>query len=144
MNLSALRTLHWLDVLRAVLVALIAGWLVALAFGLLFARLQYTEVANAFPADRVAAEQAARLDRELRTGPLLLFVQIGVMAGMLAWQVGTTARRAVNPRLHGAAAGIILAVIQAGIAVVLQSPWTFTVPMIAVLIGVGIYAGQVD
>ncbi len=134
--------LNWLDVLRAVLVPLVAGWLVALAFGLLFARLQYTEVTKAFPPDRVPAEQAARLDRELRQGPLLLLVQIGVMAGVLAWQVGMTARRATNPRLHGAAVGTILAIIQAGIAVALQSPWTFTVPMAAVLIGVGIYASQ--
>ena len=136
--------IHWPGVIRAVLVSLIAGWLVALALGLLFARLQYTEVARAFPADRAAAEQAARLDRELGQGPLLLLSQIGVMAGVLAWQVGTTAHRATNPRLQGMAAGIFLALIQGGIAVVLQSPWTFTGPMMGILIGVGIYAGRAD
>ncbi len=139
-----MKQLNWPDVARAVLISLAAGWLAALAFGLVFARLQYTEVASAFPADRVAAEQAARLDRELRQGPLLLLAQIGVMAGVLAWQVGRTAPRAANPRAQGAAAGIILAILQTGIAVVLQSPWLFTVPMAAVLIGVGVYAGRAD
>jgi hypothetical protein len=142
--MSMMKHLRWSDVLRAVLVSLVAGWLVSLAFGLIFARLQYTEVANAFPADRVAAEQAARLERELRQGPLLLLAQIGVMAGVLFWQVGATAHRAANPRLQGAAAGVILAFIQAGIAMVLQSPWIFTIPMIGVLIGVGVYAGRAD
>ncbi len=141
-ELDRLSAIRWLDVLRAVLLSLIAGWLVALAFGLVFARLQYAEVASAFPPDRVSAEYMARLDRELRQGPLLLLVQIGVMAGVLTWQVSRTAHRAADPRLYGAAAGIVLAVVQGGIALFLQSPWTFTVPMVIVLIGVGIYAGN--
>jgi hypothetical protein len=66
------------------------------------------------------------------------------MAGVLAWQVGSTARRAANPRIQGAVTGTILALIQAGIAVALQSPWTFTLPMVGVLIGVGFYAGHAN
>jgi hypothetical protein len=82
-----------------------------------------------------------RLDRELRHGPLLLLLQVGVMTGALVWQVGITARRASNHWLHGGIAGVILAVIQGGIAVILQAPLGFAVPLVGVLIGVGVYAG---
>jgi hypothetical protein len=130
--------------LRAVLIPLVAGWIVALVFGLILARLQYTEVANAFSTpDRVSAEYEARINRELFQGPLLLLAQVGVVAGALAWQVGITARRAADPRLHGVVAGALLAVLEGGIAVAMQSPWTFVVPLVVVLVGVGIYSARI-
>jgi hypothetical protein len=128
-------------VLRAVLVSLAAGWLVALVFGLWIARLQYADVSAAFPPDKIAAEYEARLDRELRQGPLLLLIQVGVMAGALVWQVGGTARHAPAPILHGTFAGLALALIQGTIAVLMHAPWAFIAPLVAALIGVGVYAG---
>ncbi len=128
-------------ILRAVLMALAAGWLVALVFGLWIARLQYTEVAAAFPPDKVTGEYEARLDREVRQGPLLLLVQVGVMAGVLVWQVGSTANHAPDPRAQGAMAGLLLALIQGVIAVLMQAPWAFIMALVAVLIGAGVFAG---
>jgi hypothetical protein len=127
--------------LRAVLLALAAGWLVALVFGLWFARLQYVEVSSAFPPDKVATEYQARLDREIWQGPLLLLVQVGVMAGVLAWQIGATARRTPDPLLHGTVCGLVIVLIQGVIAALMHAPWSFTVPLVAVLIGTGFYAG---
>ena len=142
--MNALRSLRWVDLLRAVLIPLVAGWIVALVFGLILARLQYTEVANAFSTpDRVSAEYDARINRELFQGPLLLLAQVGVVAGVLAWQVGLTARRAADPRLHGAVAGALLAILEGGIALAMQSPWTFVVPLAIALIGVGVYSARI-
>jgi hypothetical protein len=129
------------DLFRAVLLSLAAGWLVALIMGLWIARLQFDEVRAAFPPDRVPAEYESRLDRELRQGPLLLLAQVGVMAGVLVWQVGLTARRALDSRWQGAAAGILLALIQGAIAVAMQAPWAFVVPLVTILIAAGVYAG---
>jgi len=152
---------------RAVLIPLIIGWLVALVFGLWLARLQYVElfkmnqdgdgvypdsrwwvarvqnpdVDAAYPAPVIAAMLNERLDRELRHGPLLLLLQVGAMTGALVWQVGITARRASNHILHGGIAGALLAIIQGGIAAILQAPLGFAVPLVGVLIGVGVYAG---
>ncbi len=139
--MKTLRSLDGWAILRAALIAWFAGWTFALIFGLWIGRLQYTEVSTAFPADQVSIEYAARLDRELYHGPLLLFAQAGVLAGALAWQVGITARKAQNPRLQGAAAGTLLAVVQCTIAAVMQAPWAFIVPLAVVLIIAGSFAG---
>jgi hypothetical protein len=122
-----------------VLVALAAGWIVALTVGLVLARLQYAEVARAFPPEQIPAEYENRLDREIRQGPLLLLAQAGVMAGVLAWQVGQTAKRAPRPLRHGALSGILMAAIQGAVALAMHVPLTFSVPCVAVLIGAGIY-----
>ncbi len=128
-------------VIRAVLIALAAGWFAAVLTGMWLARLQYDDVRAAFPPDRVTDEYNTRIDRELREGPVLLLAQVGVMAGVLAWQVAVTARHAPDPLLHGAAAGLLLALVQAVVAGLMQAPWTFIAPLVAVLVGIGIYAG---
>jgi type III secretory pathway component EscS len=134
-----LRLFKRLNILRPVLVAFVAGWIVALAAGLVLARLQYAEVVRAFPLERATAEYETRLDREIRQGPLLLLAQVGVMAGALAWQVGQMARRSPHPLLHGALAGLVLAAIQSAFALAMHVPLSFVVPLVAVLIGAGIY-----
>jgi hypothetical protein len=128
-------------VIRAVLIALAAGWIVAAFIGAWIARLQFGEISAAFSPDRVAVEYEARLDRELRQGPLLLLAQVGVMAGVLVWQVVATARHVADPRLHGAVSGLILALIQGVVAVIMQAPWIFVVPLVVALVGTGVYAG---
>ena len=128
-------------ILRPVLIALLAGWLVALLVGLGLARLQYVEVSSDFPPDKVATEYESRLDRELREGPLLLLAQIGVMAGVLVWQVGRTAGSADHPLRYGVGCGAALALIQGVIAGLMHAPWTFTIPLMLVLIAAGTYAG---
>ncbi|GEM_PF-6870783 len=128
-----------LDVLRPVLVALAAGWIVALTVGLVLARLQYAEVARAFPPEQIPAEYENRLDREIRQGPLLLLAQAGVVAGVLAWQVGRMAKRTPRPLRHGALSGILMAAIQGAVALAMHVPLTFIVPWVGVLIGAGIY-----
>jgi hypothetical protein len=45
--------------------------------------------------------------------------------------------------LHGAVAGALLAILEGGIALAMQSPWTFVVPLVAVLVGVGIYSARI-
>lgn len=134
------RPIKPLDVLRPVLIALLAGWIVALVVGLALARLQYAEVARAFPPEQIPAEYENRVDREIRQGPLLLLAQMGVMAGALAWQVGRTAHRSPRPLLHGALSGVMLAAIQGGVALAMHVPLSFIVPLVAVLIGTGVYA----
>jgi hypothetical protein len=136
-----LSRIAWVPVLRAVLVAIAAGWLVALGLGLWIARLQYAEVSAAFRTDKITTEYEARLDREIRQGPLLLLAQVGVMAGVLTWQVGVMARRMPDPVLHGIVAGLLVALIQGTIAALIRAPWAFIVPLVAVLIGAGVYAG---
>ena len=127
--------------LRPVLMALAAGWLVSLVFGLWIARLQFGDVSATFPPDKLMAEYEARLDREIREGPLLLLAQIGVMAGVLTWQITVTAYRVSDPVRQGATAGLFLALIQGIIAVLMHAPWALIVPLVAVLSGVGAYAG---
>jgi uncharacterized protein YneF (UPF0154 family) len=136
-----MRSLKPASLIRPVVLSLIAGWLVALILGLWIARLQYTEVINAFPPDRVNAEYESRIDREIRRGPLLLFLQVGVVAGVLVWQIGVTARHTDNPRLYGAVAGALVGLIEGGIALAIGSPWAFIVPLIVVLIAAGVYGG---
>jgi hypothetical protein len=126
---------------RTVVISLIAGWLVALILGLWIARLQYNEVVNAFPPDRVNAEYESRIDREIRRGPLLLLLQVGVVAGVVVWQIGVTTRHANDPRLYGAVAGTLVGVIEGGIAAAIGSPWAFIVPLIAVFVAAGVYGG---
>ncbi len=165
--MMTLRALNLRSLVRAVLIPLIIGWLVALIFGLWLTRLQYVElfkmnqdgdgvypdsrwwvarvqnpnVDSAYPPARIAAMLEERLDREIRRGPLLLLLQVGVMTGALAWQVSATAQRATNRLLYGGAAGVVLGIIQGVIAVIMQAPWGITVPLVGVLIGVGVYAG---
>jgi hypothetical protein len=126
---------------RTVIISLLAGWLVALILGLWIARLQYNEVINAFPPDRVNLEYESRIDREIRRGPLLLFLQVGVVAGVLVWQIGVTAQPASDPRLYGAVAGTLVGLVEGTIAVAIGSPWAFVVPLIAVFIAAGVYGG---
>jgi hypothetical protein len=139
--MTVLRTLQPAPILRAVLISLFAGWIVAAAFGLLIARLQYDEVTRYFPPEKVTSEYESRLDRELRTGPLLLMAQVGVVAGVLAWQVGKTARQAPAPIVYGAAAALVLAAIESLVALAMQVPWLFILALIGILIGVGVFAG---
>jgi hypothetical protein len=136
-----IRSLNLTYLLRTVAISLIAGGLVALTLGLWIARLQYNEVTNAFPPDRVNAEYESRIDREIRRGPLLLFLQVGVVAGVLVWQIGGTARHTSNRHRYGALAGTLVGLIEGGIAVAIGSPWAFVVPLIVVLIAAGIYGG---
>jgi hypothetical protein len=136
-----MRSLKPASLMRPVVISLIAGWLVALILGLWIARLQYNEVINAFPPDRVNAEYESRIDREIRRGPLLLFLQVGVVAGVLVWQIGVTAQHTDDPRMYGAVAGALVGLIEGGIALAIGSPWAFIVPLIAVLIAAGVYGG---
>ena len=132
---------HPLNVLRAVLIALVVGWAVALAAGYWLARLEYTEISHTFAADQVNAAYEDRVVRELQQGPLLLLAQAGALAGALAWDVGRQSRHMMHPVRFGVLCGLVLAVIQGAIAFEMHVPWTFIIPMAGMLVGVGVYAG---
>lgn len=135
----------WRTGLRSALITLLIGWVPALFFGGVVALLQRNAILAAFPgatSDTINAEIQSRLTRDLTASPLLLFVQIGITTGVLVWQVGKTARRMDDHRRaiqHGLVTGAILAVVQTVSAVFLQTPWIFTIPMIAVLLAAGMY-----
>ena len=130
--------------LPAVLIPLVAGWLVTLAFAALIARLEYTAVSSVFPPEQIVAEYQARVDHDLRTGPLLWLPQIGVVSGLLTWQIARSTRSAMDERSSlrfGTFAGIVLAIIEGAIAVALQLPMFLVVALIVLLVGVGAFAG---
>src|SRR5262245_12181220 len=133
----------WRTALRSAFIALLTGWTVALLFGGILAFLQRDAIFTAFSGaapDKINLEIQTRLTRDLTGSSLLLFVQIGVASGVLAWQVGKTAKLLGDlgqARQYGVIAGAIVALVQAIIAMFLQAPWIFTIPMIALLVGAG-------
>lgn len=131
-------------IIQAVLISLVAGWLVTLAFAALIARLEFTTVSSVFPPQQVTAEYQARVDHDLRTGPLLWLPQVGVIGGLLTWQIARSARSATdahNSLKFGTAAGIVLAVIEGAIALMLQLPTFLVIALVVLLVGVGAFAG---
>ena len=124
-------------VVQAAAFSLIAGWLVALLFGLIFAKFQYDAVANVLPPSQIQEAVTQRLERELGSGPLLIFVQLGVTAGVLAWRVNLSVTRSDSPKMQGSVTGAVVALVQTGIALMLHIPTMFIVPMILILIAVG-------
>jgi len=127
-----------LPIVRIVTITLLVGWLSAalVAGGLML--LQYQEVVRYFPADQVAAQFQAHLDREVWHGSLLLFVQIGVLSGTLWWQV---ARNYMLPR-YGLLCGVIVALVQAGVGWLMGVPRLFLVPLAVSLVMLGWLAGK--
>jgi hypothetical protein len=126
-----------------VIVPLLIGWIAAGAFGLLIAVLQRNELNGVFPADQIDTQLANRLNTILRYGFLLLFVQSGIVAGLLVWQVYRTAKE--SPIRYGASAGSMIALVQCLIAIfVLQVPWLFVLLLALLFIGAGIYAGWIS
>ena len=139
--MNAFRSLRGRDLVRCVLIPLVLSWLIAGAFGLLIARIQYTEVASAFPPDRVATEYQSRIDRELLHGLLLFMPQVSALSALLVWQIGVNSRRASNLTTYGAALGAIFALVE------ILAMWAFEVPILyvlcvaAIMIAVGWFAG---
>jgi hypothetical protein len=130
--------------LRVVLVPFVIGWIVALAFAALIARLEYTAVVEALPSKQVAAEYQARVDHDMRSGPLLWLPQIGVVCGLMAWQIARSARSAQtgeNPIRYGTIVGLVMAIVEGGIALAMQVPIPLVVALIMLLVGVGTFAG---
>jgi hypothetical protein len=127
--------------LRIALTALLIGWLAAAGIGAVIAALQYGEVARAFPGERVAVEYQVRINREIWRGSLLIFVQMGVLAGTLWWQVGTMARRAAIPVRVGGLSGCVVGAVQATAGLLLQMPILLLLVYVALLIAVGNAAG---
>jgi len=129
------------DILKAALITLIIGWLAALGFGLWIAHLQYDEVSARLPPDQINAAYTARIDRELWHSPLLFLPQIGVMAAILTWQVAHRAKNANNAQRYGAVTGVLVAVVESVIALMLQVPWVVVALMWLLLVGAGVFAG---
>ena len=129
------------DVVKTVLVPLVAGWIVALGFGLLIAKLQYDALLGVFSAEQLVTEYQGRIEHVLRQGPLLWLPQVGVVAGLLAWQVGRLGRNSARPSLFGGIAGTLLATIEGGIALTMQVPILLVVVLCLIIIGSGIFAG---
>ena len=139
--LDAFRTLRGRDLWRCVAIPLIGSWLVALAFGLLMARIQYTEVATAFPPAQVATEYQYRISRELLHGLLLFVPQLGVLAALLVWQIGGSARQNPDLSAYGAALGFVLGIIESLIMLIFAVPILYVLCLLAILIGTGWFAG---
>jgi hypothetical protein len=122
-----------LIVLHTVLYTLLIGWLSAALIGGMLALLQYQEVVRYFPADQVAAEFQARLDREVWHGSLLLFVQVGIIGAVMWWLLN---RQPLSPS-SGLLCGIIVALVEASIGWQLGMPPLFLVPLAISLVVVG-------
>jgi hypothetical protein len=120
---------------RAALITLICGWGVALLFAAGFALPQYQELARSLPPDQVAAAFQARIDRELWRGSLLLYVQVGVLCGVLWWIV---ARSGVNGLLTGA----LVAGAQMLLARRMESSLLFWIPLGVVIVAVGAFSAH--
>ena len=130
-------------IFRAVIIPLVVGWIVALAFAALIARLEYTAVVGAFPDQQVSAEYQARLDHDMRTGPLLWLPQIGLVCGLMGWQIARSARPAKERKVfigYGTIAGIVLAIVEGGIALAMQVPVLLVATLIVLLIASGMCA----
>src|SRR5262249_23625625 len=128
-------------VFKAVLVPFVAGWIVALAFGLLMAKLQYDALVGVYAGEKLAAEYQGQLDHVLKQGALLWGPQIGVVCGLLAWQVGRLGRHSARPLLFGGIAGAVIAIIEGGIALAVQVPMLLVLVMGMIFIGAGTFAG---
>ena len=122
---------------RIVLITLLWGWLSAAVAAGMLALLQYQEIVRYFPADQVAAQFQAHLDREIWHGSLLLFVQIGLLGGSLWWQLS----RHRVPVRDCVLCAVIVALVQAGAGWLLGVPHLFLVPMIVSLIVIGWLTG---
>ncbi len=146
--LSTFRNLRWRDVWRCAVIPLLGSWLVALAFGLLIARIQYTEVASAFSPAQVGSEYQNRINRELLHGLLLFMPQVGLLAALLVWQIGGIARSArstpnLNLSAYGAALGLLLGLVESAIMVIFEVPILYILCLLAIVIGAGWFAGWI-
>lgn len=130
-----------LAIIRVALVTLAVGWLVSALIGGGFALLQYQEVARSFPPAEVQAAFQARIDRELWRGSLLIFAHCGVLCGAFWWQVSAALRGVPSPRF-GLACGVLVAGVEAAAGWWLQTPPLFLIPLLAIIVAVGWYAGS--
>jgi hypothetical protein len=159
-----LRTLRLTDVLRAVLIPLIGGWIVAGAYGLMIVVLQTDQMAHSriynsgpnlllgayidtgyplpividrlFAPERIASGTNARLASLLGQGPGLILPQIAVVVGLLVWMIMRTVKRTQEPYLFGVVCGVLVALVDCAIALfVLHVPIILVVTLFSLIVG---------
>ncbi len=139
--IDTLRSLNVRAVVSTVVLPLIGGWLAAFVFALFIAGLQYTQVQTAFPPDQVMVEFQTRIARELGHGLLLFLPQVGIVAGLLAWQILRLRNGQRQPIIFGTVTGALLAIVEAIIMLLMAENWFYIVGLALLLIGAGAFAG---
>ncbi len=139
--IDTLRSLNVRAVFSTVVLALIGGWLAAFVFALFIVVLQYAQVQAAFTPDQVMVEFQTRIARELGRGLLLFLPQVGVVAGLLAWQILRLANGQRQPIIFGTVTGALLAMVEAIIMLLMAENWFYIVGLVLLLIGAGAFAG---
>lgn len=79
---------------------------------------------------------------EVLHGTLWLNLQVGIVCGVLLWQVGIAARHG-SVRV-GLAAGIVIGIIEGGAGVWFGAPPLFLIALIVLIVGSGAYGGYVS
>src|SRR5258708_4137212 len=108
---------------------------------LFIAGLQYTQVQTAFPPDQVMVEFQTRIARELGHGLLLFLPQVGIVAGLLAWQILRLRNGQRQPIIFGTVTGALLAIVEAIIMLLMAENWFYIVGLAFLLICAGGFAG---